>query len=739
MRHLREIDLGGQWRFRPDPANLGEHFPEQLDMLWHFDARWMDTAHDDSAWASIRVPACWQAEGHSYNGVAWYRKTFDMPPAEFKRQRTWLRFEGVDYFADVWLNDHYLGSHEGYFSAFQHEITRYLRPISNVLAVRVDSPNDVSAKENPTGQLKDLIKGALQRWDMNDPEMNPGGIWNEVKLIVTGPAAITHLSLAASIARLPEMRNLAEPVPATALIGVGVTSTQASTARLHVHIKPVNHGGPEAQAILSLNLLPGYSVWTVPIEFEQAHLWFTWDLGEPCLYEAIVWLEADSEVSDEVRQTFGFRHLERRQGWEMYLNGVRFFQRGANYLSDQLLSTMTAERYAQDVQLLREANLNTVHPFAVVEKQAFYDLCDRHGLLVYQDFPMWLAMKDTGDLVRRATAQVEELIAQFGHHPSLGIWNFGSQPSEANFRKLGSALAVAARELDSSRIVHQANALLEPWDIQYDPIDDYHWDGQTAQEFQAKFDWRMDSHQYRGWYFGPLEKLSEVPLEHLELVTEYGAQALPSKAVLEQMIPPQALFPPVWSYYARRCFQPEYQFLFIPQPASLDQFIKDSQAYQARVIQYHSEYYRRHKFAPCNGAHLFCFNDCWPAITWSVVDYDRNRKPGFEALRRAMSPLQALAEFRDDEAVIWLVNDYPHAFPALTLRWAIRDEASQVLMAEGEMRCEAGPNTLERIGSLPGPVESNIANLYLEVREGEVVVAENFYRIGQAGTRISTS
>jgi beta-mannosidase len=222
-------------------------------------------------------------------------------------------------------------------------------------------------------------------------------------------------------------------------------------------------------------------------------------------------------------------------------------------------------------------------------------------------------------------------------------------------------------------------------------------------------------------------------------VTEYGAQALPSKAVLEQMIPPQALFPPVWSYYARRCFQPEYQFLFIPQPASLDQFIKDSQAYQARVIQYHSEYYRRHKFAPCNGAHLFCFNDCWPAITWSVVDYERNRKPGFEALRRAMSPLQALAEFRDDEATIWLVNDYPHAFPALTLRWAIRDKASQVLMAEGEMRCEVGPNTLERIGPLPGPVESNIASLYLEVRDGEVVVAENFYRIGQAGTRISTS
>ena len=65
---------------------------------------------------------------------------------------------------------------------------------------------------------------------------------------------------------------------------------------------------------------------------------------------------------------------------------------------------MTPERYKKDVELLREANLNTVHPFCVVEKQEFYDQCDRAGILVYQDFPMWLMMSNTSDLVRRSTS-----------------------------------------------------------------------------------------------------------------------------------------------------------------------------------------------------------------------------------------------------------------------------------------------------------------------------------------------
>ncbi len=190
MNHILQHDLGGRWRFRLDAAGLGEHFPEQLDTPWQHDARWMSPGHDDSGWAGITVPACWHAEGYDYNGVAWYRRSFDSPVDRSDARRAWLRFEGVDYFADAWLNDHYLGSHEGYFSAFQFEITPHLGSgRANLLALRVDSPNDIRARERQAGQHKGLIKGALQRWDANNPDVNPGGIWNDIRLILTGPAA----------------------------------------------------------------------------------------------------------------------------------------------------------------------------------------------------------------------------------------------------------------------------------------------------------------------------------------------------------------------------------------------------------------------------------------------------------------------------------------------------------------------------------------------------------------------
>ena len=138
LQHAREIDLGGTWRFRTDPENLGEHFEQQLDIPWQFDARWMRIAYEDGDWAEIQVPSCWQVAGYNYNGLAWYRTAFTRPDPHalngLNGERFWLRFEGVDYIGDVWINEHYLGSHEGYFAAFEYEVTPFLRPGGNLLA-----------------------------------------------------------------------------------------------------------------------------------------------------------------------------------------------------------------------------------------------------------------------------------------------------------------------------------------------------------------------------------------------------------------------------------------------------------------------------------------------------------------------------------------------------------------------------------------------------------------------------
>jgi beta-mannosidase len=515
-------------------------------------------------------------------------------------------------------------------------------------------------------------------------------------------------------------------------------SVRDTEAKLRVTVSPIGFEGQGAQVVVPIRILPQTCVWPASIDLEDAHLWYTWDIGIPRLYSVTVSLELDGSVSDEVSQTFGFRQIERKQGWETFLNGFRIYQRGANYLSDQLLSTMTRERYEKDVDLLREANLNTVHPFCVIEKQTFYDVCDEVGILVYQDFPMWLEMDTTSDLVRRATQQMRELIVQFGHHPSIFVWNCGSQPSVANFEKLGSALAYTARELDPTRLVQQSNAIVDYMGVtRRDPVGEFGWGVHTIQDFKERYDWRIDTHQYYGWYYRKkLEDLATIPLEHLELITEYGAQALPSREMLEKSIPENALFPPVWPEYTIRCFQREVQFQFIEEPTSLEQFIQDSQAYQARFLQHHTEYYRRLKFNPCNGSHMFCFNDCWAAITWSVVDYDRERKPGFFALQRAMAPVQALLEPTDElrigkeaEIIVWIVNDLPRPFHDMTLAWTIANDVDGTIVEGGELECGVDINSLKRAGGFTWtPEESGVFNVVVQLSQEGGVVAQNQYR-----------
>jgi beta-mannosidase len=739
MKRDQTIDLDGFWRFRLDPEMLGEHYPEQLDIPWSFDFRWMNLDHDEREWQDISVPSCWQEHGYHYNGAAWYRKQIQTNLSTRDNQRIWLNFEGVDYLSDVWINEHYLGSHEGYFSSFEYEITPYIGADKNLVVVRVESPNDISAKETQYGQLKNIIKGALQRWDANNPEVNPGGIWNHVEVYTTGPGKIQDIGIQTAIHQLPPDSDIARPVPASLILTVSISGAEDITpshlTKLTARLRRLDREHYEFETSLPIQILPGSSSWPLVFNLEQAYLWFTWDLGTPHLYELEVTLEVNGRISDRVYQTFGFRKIERSKGWETYLNGIRFYQRGANYLSDQYLSSMDKARYQRDIALLREANLNTVHPFAVVEKQIFYSLCDEAGILVYQDFPMWLTMDNSSDLARRAEYQLKELIAQFHHHPSIAIWNFGSQPSVANFEKLGALLTHTAQGLDPSRIAHQANSMIDRHGRELDPLNDYKWHRKRIKEFQEKYDWRVDTHQYYGWYWADLEALKSVPVEDLELVTEYGAQALPDRDHLEEFIPALALYPPDWSFYTRRCFQPQMQFDHICLPTNLEEMIQASQDYQARFIKYHTEYYRRHKYTPNNGAHYFCFNDCWPAITWSVVDYRRERKPGFMALQQAMAPLQVFLEFTDkliagqnNAPTVWLVNDFPTGFAQLQLDWQLRILEQPESIERGSIQLQVGANSKREAGKLGFAFDKSgkyLIDLRLE-SQGEFLISNSY-------------
>ena len=171
----------------------------------------------------------------------------------------------------------------------------------------------------------------------------------------------------------------------------------------------------------------------------------------------------------------GLRHLHQVEGtWECYINGERIFAKGPNYLIEQFQANMTREKYEQDVQFMKEANMNMVRVYCVVEREELYDVCDEKGVLVYQDFATSGRMTNKSEFIRRAVQQGRDLVNQLYNHPSIIIWCWGQQPGIKNFEKLCLKLAEAGIEEDPYRFVQQGSSV---------------WLWRIAKE---KFNWPID-------------------------------------------------------------------------------------------------------------------------------------------------------------------------------------------------------------------------------------------------------
>jgi beta-mannosidase len=671
-----EISLDGEWRYKqtgselnpPSPSEGGDggegYFSPELDV---------------TTWHTMTVPLNWYLAGLNYHGVIWFRR-------EFQADETWrgravrLRFDGVDYFADVWLNGRSLGHHTGYFQPFTFDVTESLNyGGNNVLVVRVDSPYEEYGTVWP--YYKTLIKGVFAHhdtrpgggWSRTGQEYNTGGLWNDVTLVVSDYAAIDGLQLRAewpqSIAE-----GAAAVLTATAVLNNYADATADVTVALT--LAPRNFAGDETHTLSqTLTLAPGRTTVELSGTIPAPRLWWPWDRGEPNLYTARLAIYEAGQAIAERETAFGFREIRVDTDWTWWINGQRFFPRGSNYISTQWLAETDKEWFLRDVQLMREANLNFIRVYAHVEPVEFYEAADELGVLVWQDFPLQWGYTDAPEFVDEALRQEQDMIALLYNHPSIVVWcGHNESPWDTRWladrmpdydprqnKRLDELLYDQARELDPSRYIHLNSGT-------------------------------SDAHTYLGWSSGTWWDFRELP--GAPFITQYGAQALPNLRTMQQMFTPLELeyesgeVAQRWEFHD---FQSNETFNVagIPRGQGSGAFIADSQAYQANLIQFATETYRRAKYDPIQGIFQFMFVDNWPSITSSVVDYYRQPKEGYDALQTAMQPiLPSIAAARPARlerrywayetsgqfyASVWIVNDTLEEYRNAQLRWQIED------------------------------------------------------------------
>jgi beta-mannosidase len=558
----------------------------------------------------MTLPSNWNRAGlDNYSGTIWFRRCFEISNLEqFLGAK--LLFKGVDYYADVYLNDRYLGHHEGYFQPFDFDVRHHLREGENSLTLKVRSPWEETGDQGwPTH--KRLIKGVLNHHDcrpggsnpQRGQEQNTGGIWNDVHLTLFESVRIEQPKFQTSVGDHTAITTVqhrmenysAEPITLDLSVWVSMKTSK----------KPITIELQEHRVIVP----PGGSCFSTTFTIDQPKLWSSWDQGEPHMYDYMLSASFDNGNVQTVHERFGICDVKMDEELRVWVNGRSVFLRGTNVIPSQWLGEYTQENIDRDIRLLKEANVNCVRVHGHVQREEFYRACDEAGIMVWSDFALQWGYVGDAAFCESAIRQVKDWVRILRKHPSIIAWCCHNEPTGAG-RELTPLLARAARQEDSTRPVFEAS------------------------------DFRQ--HAYPGWYAGQTADFTKLP--GAPLVTEYGAQALPDESSLTDMLPDEAWWPETpeqWEHWVFHNFQIDQTFNVakVAKGTNLTDFVKNSQTYQAKLLQFATEYYRCHKWRGVTGIFQFMFMDPWPSISWSVLDHARKPKLGYATLKRSLQPV----------------------------------------------------------------------------------------------------
>ncbi|OAN13798.1 beta-mannosidase [Photobacterium jeanii] len=642
------------------PNNDWQTSEQSLNGLWRLEI--IDEQQRQSVIHEVNVPNNWFLEGIDHAGTGIYSRQLALNNKP-SQSRYWLQFSAVDYEAKVSLNNQDVISHLGYFSPFTAEVTSLISEGANQLQVWVNSPDD--PKDADWSLYKNQIKGVLNHhdtrpggaWSDDGQDRNSGGIWGDVNLRQTGPIAVQHLAAIPHV-ELAATTQSSVSERTSALTSADVRFQLDNLAQQEAELRYTlwregldSQTEPTESYQQTVQLSQGKQTiyWQLP-EKERL-LWWPWDWGEPNLYRIQLEVLINDKVSDTYQASIGFRDFAFNEDkGEFYVNGLPYFIRGTNYIGSQWLAEMTAGDYQNDLNLMRQANINSVRVHAHVAGEDFYHQADKAGILVWQDFPLQWGYSDSDTFRQQAVEQTKAMTDMLANHASIAFWcGHNEPPWDADWMKYKYPSYQSAQNKQLTQAVYQTLLAAN--------------DKRIVRE--ASY---TKEHPWLGWYSGKYQDYKTA--QFTPIVSEFGAQAMPSLAMIEAILSDVGITPNEWPLSKKALatlsyhnYQPHETLMIakVPQGESLSQFHQNTQEYQRVVTKYAAEHLRLNKGQGVAAIYQFMFVDSWPAITWSVIDVNRQTKPAYEALKQAYQPLLAVIERdvtqADGQVSITIIND----------------------------------------------------------------------------------
>jgi len=672
-----EINLNQGWKFKQ--ADKEELLPAKIPGTVHTDLLENDLIEDpfyrtnekDQQWIDKKD---WE-----------YQLSFQADSSLLNKERIDLVFEGLDTYADVFLNDTLILSANNMFRTWKKDCKPLLKQGKNDLKVYFHSPIKIDIPkfdslgytlpanndQSERGGLGDKKISVFARkapyhygWDWG-PRFVTMGIWRPVYLKAWDKTQIQSIQViqneitdsVANLTALIELEAL-DKFPAEIII-------KDQTNKVYKKIKQTI--SPETK--------------TIKIDFTIAEprLWWSNGLGEPNLYQFDFEILHQGEILDHKQETIGLRTLKLVQepdslGKSFYfeLNGVPVFAKGANYIpNDNFLPRVTHEKYKEILKSAKDANMNMIRVWGggIYENDIFYDLCDSLGLLVWQDFMFACSMyPGDEDFLENVKQEAIDNVKRLRNHPCLALWCGNNEMDAAWGHNTDQGWKWKEKYSDDIRAkiwndyVNIFYKILPDVIEKYDPQTPYWWSSPQAGENQrASYSTTSGDVHYWGVWHGrePFEKFEEVIVRFM---SEYGLQSFPNFNTVKRFTIEEDwdIRSEVMDAHQRSGVGNElikdYLKMYYQEPKDFENFLYMSQVLQAEGIKSAIETHRRN-MPYCMGTLYWQLNDCWPVASWSSLDYYGNWKALQYFAKKAYQPLLVSPDIDDDQLEISIVSD----------------------------------------------------------------------------------
>lgn len=559
-----------------------------------------------------------------------FATTFDAPEGGW--ERTDLVFHGLDTIARILVNGDEVAATENMHRTYRIPVTG-LHATGNTLEVRFSAPRRVGAERRDAYGKRpvafDDVSPFLRKmqcdfgWDWG-PDLAPSGIWRDVVLE------------AWSTARLASVRPI-----------VGVDARDRGTVRFEVELEraseaPVTVRASVAGVTVSAEVTSGETSVTLVAEVDHVDRWWPRGRGEQPLYDAVVELVG----LDEWRGRIGFRDIEVEQiedadaegsNFRVRVNGEPIFIRGVNWIPDSsYIAAVGRERYRERLGQGVALGINLVRVWGggVFESDDFYDACDELGILVWQDFLFACAAYPEEDpFTGEVEAEARDNITRLMSHASLAIWNGNNEC--VWFWFLHDWETVLEGKTWGEKFYFE---LLPSLVAELDPQRFY----LAGSPYSGARD-REPLDPRRGvvhsWVPGDYREYEAI---RPRFVSEFGFQGPPTRELFDSVVhdPAPTPFAPAVAQHQKAVYGTEriedVMRIHTGIPADFDDWYWTAQLTQARAVRFGIDYFR--SLSPwCSGTIVWQLNDCWPVISWSMIDSSTRWKPAAYALRTAFA------------------------------------------------------------------------------------------------------